>query len=240
MSNLSLLEWSAIAQIAISFFTVVGVIASLYMSIRALKEVKEDRLIRQKPHLAFEGGGYGLPVEFVKAGRCIPGIDPDCANEFFSKLPKDAESIQLRPVKDKSDHSRPLFYGELRNYGLGPALETEVVWVPTSIRIGTETFMIDRAKLNEPVYSKPLNTLPACPQHILPGGDAELSRLPTFIDKDFEKKISEVEGILEIKCQDVFGKSHVTHQKFWMETNYKADSPSVHVTFMDVLLETNG
>jgi hypothetical protein len=82
--------------------------------------------------------------------------------------------------------------------------------------------------------------LPARPQHILPGGEAKLSRLPTFIDEDFEKKISEVEGTLEIKCQDVFGKSHITRQKFWMKTNYKADKPSVHIIFWEVLLESNG
>jgi len=236
MSNLTLMEWSAIAQITIAVLTVVGVLASLYMSIRALKEIREDRLIRQKPHLAFEGGGYRLLVEFVKAGGCVPGIDPDFAKEVFSNLPEDAESIHLRSGKN----NRPIFYGDLRNFGLGPALETEVTWVPISVRIGSETFMIDGAKLDEPVYSKPLNTLPACPQHILPGGGAELSRLPTFIDKDFEKKISEVEGVLEIKCQDVFGNSHNTQQKFWMGTNYKAEEPSVHVTFMEVLLESNG
>ena len=99
--------------------------------------------------------------------------------------------------------------------------------------------MIDAAKLNEPLYSRPLNTLPSWPQHILPGGNAELTRLPTFIDKDYEKKISEIEGILEIKCLDVFGNSHNTHQKFWMKTDYKAEKPIIHVTFMEVILEKN-
>ena len=102
MNDLTLMEWSAIAQIVIAVLTVVGVIVSLYMSIRALKENKEDRLIRQKPHLAFEGYGYQLPVEFVKAGGCIPGVDPGCANEFFSNLPKDAESIRLRSGNNNS------------------------------------------------------------------------------------------------------------------------------------------
>ena len=233
MNNLTLMEWSAIAQILIAILTVVGVIVSLYMSTRALKENKEDRLIRQKPHLAFEGSGWELPIEFVSAGGCIPGIDPECANEIFSNLPKDAESIRLRHEENKKFP----FYGELKNFGLGPALETEVSWISSSIKIGSETFIINASKRKEPLYSRPLNTMPSWPQHILPGGNAKLTRLPTFIDKDYEKKISEVEGILMIKYLDVFGNSHNTNQKFWIETNYKAEKPTVHVTFMDVIIK---
>jgi len=71
MPNLTLQEWNAIAQVVLTAITFIGIVVSIFLSVRALREVQADRRQRQRPHIAFEGGGIRLPVEFVKAGRAI-------------------------------------------------------------------------------------------------------------------------------------------------------------------------
>jgi hypothetical protein len=80
--------------------------------------------------------------------------------------------------------------------------------------------------------------MPTTPSHILPRKQAVLSRLPTFIEKDFEKKITQVEGFFKVTSKDVFGETHIIKQKFYLFTNYKSEKPSVHVTFGDFLEDT--
>ena len=235
MEDLPLADWGIISQLGIAAFTVVGVIASLYVSNRALREVTSDRHQRQKPHLAFDRGGYRYPVEFVKAGKSIPGINPNHVAKVFSDLPDDAESVRLKDIPLGDGKIDPIRVGKLRNYGMGPALETSVTWVPNMIWIGEEQFNIDDQKLSEPVYNKSLNTMPSIPRHILPGEKSRLSRLPTFIEKDIDKKITRVDGLLHINSVDVFQHSHLFKQEFHMFTGYNEALPWVHVTFGDMV-----
>ncbi|HUW17884.1 MAG TPA: hypothetical protein VMW16_01115 [Sedimentisphaerales bacterium] len=235
MNDLTLLEWSALAGIALIIVTAAGIIGSLYMAGRALREVHTDRLLRQRPHPAFEGGGWRIPVEFIRAHKRIPGVNSDCVERVFADLPNDAESICIRNRKKQNGSIEFVTFGNLKNFGPGPALETHVVWIPHRIKMGADTFEIDSRKRSEPRYSRGLNSMPTEPQHILPGGKARLGRLPTFIYMDIEKKISEVEGIFEIECEDVFGQKHKVHQQFYMETGYRVSPPFVHVTFLEVL-----
>jgi hypothetical protein len=154
----TLAKSSDVAQLLIALFAVVGVLASLYISRKALRELQADRHQRQKPHLAFVPGGGDYPVEFVKAGKSIPGIDPKSVAQVFPELPDDAESVRL---------IGRMSVGKLRNYGLGPALGTHVTWTPKQVWFGNEKFEFDKTKLSEPVYCSQLNDMPSCPEHIL-------------------------------------------------------------------------
>jgi hypothetical protein len=233
MSDLGLNEYSVLAQILVAIVSLVGIITSMWLSIKALREVQTDRKLRQRPYLGFEIGGYDMPVEFRKAGKTIPGIDPDYVRKVFSDMPDDAESIRPKQKEGKDGGFELLFYGQLRNYGLGPALATTVTWVPKEIWRGSERILLDREKSLEPQYREVLNCMPSVPSHILPGKDARLSRLPTFIEKDYQKGIVRVEGVLRIECKDVFEEKHVVTQTFYLFTYYKADEPYIHVTFGD-------
>ena len=127
MSNLGLQDWGVLAQLILTMITLIGIVTSLFISVRALREVQEDRKQRQRPHLAFEPGGLQIHIEFVKAGKAIPGINPDYVARIFADFPDDAESVR---IKNRQKDNRTLdlvFYGQLRNYGLGPALETHVI-----------------------------------------------------------------------------------------------------------------
>ncbi|HVP92639.1 MAG TPA: hypothetical protein VMS94_02730 [Acidobacteriota bacterium] len=225
--------YSMVAQIMLSIITFVGIVASLWLSIKALREVQTDRKLRQRPYLGFEIGGYEIPIEFQKAGRTIPGIDPDFVKKMFPDIPEDAESVRIRPKMSEHGTLETTFYGQLRNYGLGPALSTAVTWVPEEIWIGSEKTSLGNEKLLEPQYREILNCMPSVPSHILPSKNAGLARLPTFIEKDYRKKITRVEGFLKIECKDVFGEKHLVTQEFYLFTYYTSDPPHIHVTFGD-------
>ncbi len=233
---MTLADWAAIAQIGIWLATVVGVFLSMYLSVKALREVQRDRKARHRPHLAFEPGGYQLKVAFVKAGQTIPGVNPAFVKERFPRLRDDAESVRLADeTAGEADHGRGVSrYGRLRNFGLGPALEVRVTWIPSEVWVGSERFVLDADKLREPQYMRVLNSMPAVPAHIQPGEAAQLTRLPTFIDKDCEHKISRVSGTMEIACLDVFGDGLMWNQEFMLFTMYGETPPKVHVTFGDL------
>lgn len=226
-------DWSAIAQIVIATLTLVGILVSLYMSTKALSEIKRDRELRQAPFLAFENGGFRISVEFVKAGRRIPGFDPEFVERTFKEIPEGAESVRVKHINLDNGGTNFMHYGRLYNYGLGPALNTIIYWQPEEITIGSDTFKIDDNKLREPKYSKGLNRIYPTTINIKPGQEANLIWLPVFIEKDFEKKITEARGILEIHCQDVFNKKYHWEQSFFISTGYDKEKPYVHITFGD-------
>jgi hypothetical protein len=230
---MDLVEYSMVAQIVLSIISFVGIVTSIWLSIRALREVQTDRKLRQRPYLGFEIGGYDIPIEFQRAGKTIPGIDPEFVKKMFSDIPEDAESIRIRPKKSKPGSIETTFYSQLRNYGLGPALSTTVTWVPEEIWIGSEKTSLNKEKLLEPQYQEVLNCMPSVPSHISPDKDARLARLPTFIEKDYGKKIARVDGFLKIGCKDVFGEKHLVTQAFYLFTYYLSDQPHIHVTFGD-------
>jgi hypothetical protein len=230
---MDLAEYSMVAQIVLSIISFVGIVTSIWLSIRALREVQTDRKLRQRPYLGFEIGGYDIPIEFQKAGRTIPGIDPDFVKKMFPNIPEDAESIRIKQKESKHGDLEMRFFGQLRNYGLGPALSAAVTWVPREVWIGSEKTSLDNEKLLEPQYQEVLNCMPSVPSHILPSKDAGLARLPTFIEKDYRKKITRVDGFLKIECKDVFGEKHLVTQAFYLFTYYGSEEPHTHVTFGD-------
>jgi len=164
--ELSLTDWGVVAQIVIAIITLSGVLTSIYLSVKALREVQADRKQRQRPHLAFEFGGYRYSIEFKKAGKRIPGMNPKFVERLFHDLPKDADSIRIKRKKNEDGSENPLRIGRLKNYGLGPALGTSVTWIPENIHIGSEVFKIDKNKLSEPLYHSDFNTMPALPSDI--------------------------------------------------------------------------
>ena len=234
MSRWTLQEWSAVAIVLYTVITFAGVLGSFYIATRTLRELQADRRLRHQPRLAFDGFGYRLPIQFVKAGLHVPGVNPSYAERRLAALPVDGESVRLK-VSGDTDRSKTIpGYGNLRNFGLGPALETRVTWIPESVTIGAETFTLNKEKLREARYSPELNDMPLVPGHIASNESSVLSRLPAFIEKDFEKKVAEVRGSLRLECLDVFGEKHTFRQSFFIGTGYRDSPPWVHVTFTDL------
>ncbi len=228
---MNLNEWTSVAQIVTAIITLIGILTSLFMSIKALREVQRDRHLRQSPYLAFESVGYQIPVEFVKAGRRIPGFNPEFVETAFQEIPEDAESVRVKHQEEANGGLKLCRFGKLVNHGMGPAFETCVNWIPLQIRVGKEIFEIDDKKRAEPKYSKQINrTLPVT-RNISPGQKTDLCWLPVFIEKDTEKKITKASGFIEISCVDVFQTNHTWRQGFYISTGYTEPQPYVHVTF---------
>ncbi len=237
---MALADYTPIAQIITSIVSVIGIVTSIWLSTKALREVQTDRKLRQRPFLGFDIGGYDIPIEFQKAGKTIPGIDPEIVQKMFPDMPKDAESIRMKQEQGKDEHESHTtrFFGQVRNYGLGPALSTTVTWIPNKMWTGKQEQLFDKKRPIEPQYMEMFNCMPSVPSHIMPGNTAGLARLPTFIEKDYRKQITRAEGTLKIKCQDVFGIEHTVQQSFYLFTYYNADQPHVHVTFGDFIEQT--
>ncbi|MBI5572047.1 MAG: hypothetical protein HY914_19040 [Desulfomonile tiedjei] len=235
MPTLSLEQWANLARIATALITFVGIVVSVWLSTKALREVQFDRRLRARPHLAFETGGWRLPIRFEEIGHHVIGYDPECLKEVFANLPEDAESIVLCDPPGHKSRDTSFGYGQLLNHGGGSALGTDVTWVPHEVWIGSEHFDIGHKKRAEPLYDRRLNSWPAIPSNIRAGGKAAINCLPTFITKDTDKKITRVEGVLEISCKDVFDCEYRVQQSFHLFTHYKDDPPAVHVTFSDVI-----
>jgi hypothetical protein len=221
-----LTDAASIAQIALVLITAVGIIVTLRIAVATIREIRNDRALRHRPYLAFDQGGFKYRVEFVAAGKSIPGVNPSYVAKVFPDLPANALSVRLVERSDKD-----FGVGRLTNYGVGPALHTKVIWIAQHISIGTEKFDIDAKKLSEPVYCRDLNSMPSYKAHISPNATTFLTRLPTFIEKDIEKKITEVHGYLAITCMDIFHSHLTTMQEFRIFTDYKDNVPTVHITF---------
>lgn len=214
-------DWANLAQVVATIITSAGVIVSLWASVRAVRESQIDRRLRLSPHLVIDHGGTRYRLRFAKMGRRVPGINPDLASTVLAGLPEDSESVLLAGSKDSN--SAGAIIG-VRNVGLGPAFCGRITFIPRRIKIGSDSFQITQAKLREPLYSRALNTIPLTPSNIAPGEAAQFFRLPTFINKDVEKKIEEVTGVVELECEDAFGNSSMKRQSFRIHTSYKSES----------------
>ena len=213
----------AVGEVAGAFFALIGVLVSLYMSIRALREIQADRRLNKAPYLAFEPGGQRYPIDFTL-------LTEEEQREAGISTLENPSSIGLKTEGDRITYE----YRGLRNYGLGPAIHARIIWIPAKVWVGTESFQIDDTKLLELKYRRELNTIPASPGHILPNQEATFFRIPSFIQLDYERKITEVEGIIEIECLDIFRQKHVTRQRFYLHTGYKDDPPYIHFTFLEI------
>jgi hypothetical protein len=222
--GLQLVDAYYLSQILLTVVTATGIIVAFRSSKKTLEEVRLERRKAQLPFLVFETGGFHVPVKFEKAGRRIPGKNPDYVELAFASMREDAESI--RPTTFDG-------FGRLKNFGQGTCFSTEVTWLAESISIAGQEFKIDDKKRLEPRYGKDLNTYPVDGFNVEPKGESHLTWLPVFIEKDVEKVIESVEGNLIIRGRDSLGASCEFIQNFHIFTNYHDDEPNVNVVFDD-------
>ncbi|NOT05086.1 MAG: hypothetical protein HOP27_10860 [Anaerolineales bacterium] len=215
-----------ISGIATAILTLLGVITSLYMSIKAIREVQTDRRLNQAPYLAFEPGGQQHPIQFNEIKN----------PEQRKRIGVNGENSTLVGLKTDDGKITHQYHG-LKNYGLGPAIHTQITWIPQIVWVGTESFRIDEKKLSEQKYRRDLNTIPASPSHLLPEQEATFFRIPAFIQRDYERKITRVTGYIEISYLDLFKERHTTRQKFHVFTGYTDNPPYIHFTFSDILFD---
>ncbi|MFC4686529.1 hypothetical protein ACFO4P_06220 [Epilithonimonas pallida] len=217
-NNLDLNFWVDIAQIATMLLTLVGLIISFWLSREALKEVRRDRVIGQRPFLLFDYGGHQSRIELKKYND-----GKEYASFFWPKL--ESGGIHVPTV------------GKLRNLGTGPAVDVRLQWIIEEIYIKGEKFKIDDTKRKEPQYSPENNQNPIRESHIFPNQETGYHLLPRFISHDFNRKIERADGHFIIHYQDTFNNKHQTFQKFHAFPDY--EKMTFHTTFGDLIKNEN-
>ncbi len=208
--------------------TAVGIIISFWFSLKTLKEVRREKVLAQKPYLLFEQGGVCDKAVFVKAGRTSPGFSPAVMQRVKKDVPPDAISIRRDFLVD----GKIRLFGTLRNYGNGPAFNIELTWIPKLVWINGEKFVIDEIKNQEAKYAREYNTKPVGEFNLLPQQTTGILHWPMFIEMDYNLCITRVEGYFQLSYDDSFGNHYYTYQGYHLFTQYEAEVPLIHVTFL--------
>jgi hypothetical protein len=208
---------------------VVGVAAvvSLLVAARSVREIQKDRALRVRPRLLFDVGAEAIPYT-VDSLKGIPGINPTYAQAVLA-----AEPALTR--RAKPSHS----WGKLSNYGNGSALAVSIIFLTLRARVGGESFALDASKLATFPYEPALNTIPASPSNLHPGGSADFLRIPTPILAGLDRNRSQISGVVAIAYTDVFDRPFLTYQEFQVSV-YPAgeDHGEMIMTFGDELTRT--
>lgn len=192
-----------VAQIISSIGTLVAVAFSIYIANQARNEVRIDRRLKIFPIVVFKPGGHGLSIMRHPFNYRIGGCNPAAVEDDFRGLPADGQVID----NDK-------FYGEIHNIGAGPALNTLIEFIPEVITMGNDSFRVSDEKRTEARYSTPYNIFPSWDSILVAGAESSLTRVPTFVYLDFDDRMNNVEGRLNITYSDVAGVEHTSVQEF--------------------------
>ena len=221
---MTLNEWSSLVQIILVAITAVGIITSMYLSVKALREVQIDRKQRQKPHLGLSLFGMQVPIEFKKIPpRMLFRFMPNnLATKLMTDLPENAKCVSTK------SGGIGIGIGEIINFGLGPALSVSINYIV--IELEGE---FDNVNLGDPIYRREFNRGSTFPSHILPRQKADIIEIPLFIILDIEQRIRKVKGIIEISCHDVFCEKHIVKQGFVLLTGYDRKEPMIQITWTE-------
>ena len=169
-------DYASIAKIVIALFSVLGFGVSIYFSRKTLVELKRDRRLVNKPHLAFERGGYISHLQFDQI--------------------KDEPGKRVMPYSGEIEgYVRDYRIGELKNYGTGTAFEIEVKWKIERIQIDGEFIQTDSLPENErKLYILERNRFVTNHGNLMKGEESWLLHFPNCITFDFARKIERADG----------------------------------------------
>ena len=162
------MEWGEAAQVAQVFavlITAVGIIVSLMIGIKTLRELRAERLHRMRPIFRFPNGGQRVPIT-LSDSNFLPGFDPKFALTVTANRPKGDNRLDATSS-----------WGKLTNYGSGAAFDTRIRFLYYRIFVGNDCFVVDLMKRQDFPYAIRANEIPASPSHLPPGEAAIFRRL---------------------------------------------------------------
>ena len=113
--------------------------------------------------------------------------------------------------------------GTVRNYGVGPALNINLEWVPLKVVAGDASLKLKSSSTR--VY----------PANLMPGESAAVSTLPIFQQNGAQAGYY-VRGKLVITCEDALGKPYTWEVPFQLANEPQADGANVSISFSDAPL----
>jgi len=194
---LTIADW---VQIASTVVTATGVLASLYIGVANIFEIKRQREQAIEPFLLFDIGGHIVPVEY-RDSSAIPGINPEHARQLTKGRPKGPNSMEAKTM-----------WGTLRNHGQGAALDARITFHAYRVFTSFGCRVLDASERKAFPYSRGLNRIPSTPSNLSPAGKGEFRRLPTPLVVDYDRAIKRIDYVLQIECKDVLGNKHIQFQ----------------------------
>ena len=212
------MNWELAAHIAQVLSTLVvglGVIVSLRVGLRTVRNAEAARIQSVRPELYFEYGGHSVACEEGKGGG-IPGIDWNHAQEFLKARPKAATQLSVKQP-----------WTALRNHGSGSALNTKITFLCRTIKRNGQTITLSDSDLKRFPFHPALNSMPSIPSHVPAQKTAKLSRLPTPLVWDYSQNIEHIGIVCLIEYQDIFKNRYRRAQQLdvWVH------QPRDHVVF---------
>jgi hypothetical protein len=203
--------------------TAAGVLVSLYVGISTLREVRRGRQHSIQPYCLFSTGTQQISVEFSDAGG-IPGVDIGPAVRLTKDRP---------PGKNRADTKH--LWGKLRNYGLGPAINTRISLIPYRVFVGKDVFVIDDAQRTGFPYSEIYNSFGVTPSHLAVGGEGLFMRLPTPIVVDYKRRITRLDCVVKIEYEDLYASKYTKFQglRVFAQRLEDPSDPVVILTFLE-------
>lgn len=192
-----------VAQVVSTLVAAIGIGVSVWLGVKASRDSDKDRAHGVRPFVLFEQGGQGVKLELAPPGA-IPGINPQYVREILPPIPAGAQSRRI------GIDSR---WGRLKNFGNGSAVSVTVTFFFSRVTKAGEEFEITNGKSNQFPYSRELNSIPATPSHLLPGGEAWFYRLPTPIVCDWTGQLSELVGHVRISYEDTYSTEFIAYQR---------------------------
>lgn len=182
----------------------VGICATIYYASANLNEsrmahreaMQEDQAMRellQTPYLGFE-----------RMSNLVP-IVPDRGFVDF-KRDKSGTVVNENHLLD------------VRNYGLGPAIDVKVTWDVESIN-------------GQRVKSKGEDAQVTSPLSILPSQSAKFGFFPKCIREDRDRTIKSVTGWVTLEYESLNGNEHRQTQEFFVHTHYDDAEPFLYFNF---------
>jgi hypothetical protein len=215
----TLQEGVQIAQILSPILAAVGIFVSVMVGVRALRNSRQDRLLKIMPKLVFNLGAQAIRFRCEK-GKSIPGIDISEVQKALSDLD---DEIRLNIPE--------LALSGLFNHGNGQALNIEATFVPYTVTVRGVESPVDPQQLSKFPFSVGWNTFPTIPSHLDAGEEARVFRIPTIVVVDPEKVLQKVSGRMYIRCQDGGGQSWTSVQPVSVFVDYDASSDTGVATF---------
>ncbi|MEV1246422.1 hypothetical protein [Nonomuraea sp. NPDC049750] len=206
---------------------VLAVFAAIYVSYKTRLDVQRDRDLRILPILAFQPEGTVVSLNERNFNYSIGGVSADFVKSNFRDIPAETRILDL----PDDFHT----YGQLINYGQGPAFDVRVAWKPETMAIGSDEFPLGYELLKSLKFDEELNTMPSVPANIAPGEEAGLTRIPTFLILDTKRAATAIECRAIINYKDLLGRQMQTTQQVHVFPEHTHNEYTYIITFGDVL-----
>jgi hypothetical protein len=143
------------------------------------------------------------------------------------------------PGKNRVDTKH--LWGKLRNYGLGPAINTRISLIPYRVFIGKDVFVIDDTKRTEFPYQELYNSFQATPSHLAVGGEGQFGRLPTPIVVDYKRRITRLDCVIKIEYEDLYANKFSKFEglRVFAKDLEDPSNPAVLLTFLEEMSSAN-